>query len=311
MRYVKIGCDTAIMATQPITRGPTARTVAANLRRLMKSRSLTSEELSAALGEIRCPILATGITKIMQGDRRVDVDDLMALAIALRVNPSTLLLPTSTDRQQRCDVTGASGLEPHVLWDWADGRAPLFDPDDDEADLDFQVFARPRGRRVMRNLPGRDFQKKEKKEGRKLSDLFLTSTSPRRSSGRNSSCTARCPTQTLHGMRRSKSMASVRKRPDGKYRARYRDPGGREHAKHFTKKSDAQRWLDEATAALVTGRYVDPRAGRRFCFADYASGWERGLVQADGTARIVDNALRLHLVATAARRAATRGHPAK
>ena len=28
-------------------------------------------------------------------------------------------------------------------------------------------------------------------------------------------------------------MASIKKRPDGRYRARYRDPDGREHARHF------------------------------------------------------------------------------
>lgn len=57
-------------------------------------------------------------------------------------------------------------------------------------------------------------------------------------------------------------MASIRKRPDGKWRARYRDADGKEHAKHFTRKIDAQGWLDDVTAAVVTGQYVDPRAGR-------------------------------------------------
>ena len=57
-------------------------------------------------------------------------------------------------------------------------------------------------------------------------------------------------------------MASIQKRPDGRYRARYRDRVGREHAKHFVRKVDAQRWLDEVTTALVTGTYVAPSAGR-------------------------------------------------
>ena len=46
------------------------------------------------------------------------------------------------------------------------------------------------------------------------------------------------------------------------YRARYRDEAGKEHARHFDRKVDAQRWLDEVTAAVVTGQYVDPKAGR-------------------------------------------------
>jgi len=58
------------------------------------------------------------------------------------------------------------------------------------------------------------------------------------------------------------AMASITKRPDGRWRARYRDKAGKEHAKHFDRKVDGQRWLDEVTAAAVTGQYVDPKAGR-------------------------------------------------
>lgn len=57
-------------------------------------------------------------------------------------------------------------------------------------------------------------------------------------------------------------MASIKKRPDGIWRARYRDQAGREHAKHFQRKVDAQRWLDEVTTAVVTGTYVDPKTAR-------------------------------------------------
>jgi hypothetical protein len=48
-------------------------------------------------------------------------------------------------------------------------------------------------------------------------------------------------------------MASITKRPNGKYRARYRDAADMEHARHFDRKVDAQRWLDEVTAAVVRG----------------------------------------------------------
>jgi hypothetical protein len=36
-------------------------------------------------------------------------------------------------------------------------------------------------------------------------------------------------------------MASVTKRPNGHWRARYRDSTGREHAKHFSRKVDATK----------------------------------------------------------------------
>ena len=57
-------------------------------------------------------------------------------------------------------------------------------------------------------------------------------------------------------------MASIKRRDDGKYRARYRDGAGKEHARHFVRKVDAQRWLDGQTAALVTGTHVDPKTAR-------------------------------------------------
>lgn len=57
-------------------------------------------------------------------------------------------------------------------------------------------------------------------------------------------------------------MASVKRRPDGAWRARYRDTVGKEHSRHFPRKVDAQRWLDEVTSAVVTGTYVDPATAR-------------------------------------------------
>ena len=57
-------------------------------------------------------------------------------------------------------------------------------------------------------------------------------------------------------------MVSIARRPDGTYRPRYRDEHGKEHARHFKRKVDAQRWLDEVTAAVHTGTHVDPKRAR-------------------------------------------------
>lgn len=57
-------------------------------------------------------------------------------------------------------------------------------------------------------------------------------------------------------------MASIQKRDNGKWRARYRDDSGKEHARHFARKTDAQAWLDEQTSRLVTGTHVAPRLAR-------------------------------------------------
>jgi integrase len=87
----------------------------------------------------------------------------------------------------------------------------------------------------------------------------------------------------------------VAKRPNGQWRARYRDDAGKEHARHFARKVDAQQWLDQVTAAQVRGDYVDPAAGR-ITVKTYAHRWQAVQVSSEGTARIVDNALRLHLI---------------
>lgn len=90
-------------------------------------------------------------------------------------------------------------------------------------------------------------------------------------------------------------MASVARRENGRWRARYRDDAGKEHARHFDRRTDAQRWLDQVTAAIVRGDYVDPAAGRTTVKL-YADRWESVQVSSDGTKRLVDNALRLHLL---------------
>lgn len=67
-------------------------------------------------------------------------------------------------------------------------------------------------------------------------------------------------------------MASIQKRDSGRWRARYRDDAGKEHARHFDRKIDAQRWLDEVTADKLTGRYADPRRGS-VTFAEFMRQW--------------------------------------
>jgi len=70
-------------------------------------------------------------------------------------------------------------------------------------------------------------------------------------------------------------MANIAKPPDGQYRARYRDRAGQEHAKHFRRKTDAQRWLDAEMAKLVTGTWVDPRSAR-LTVAEWCNTWLAG-----------------------------------
>jgi hypothetical protein len=87
---------------------------------------------------------------------------------------------------------------------------------------------------------------------------------------------------------------------DGKgkrWRARYVDDQGREHAKSFGRKVDAQQWLDEFTAAVVTGQYVDPKAGQ-IMFRDYAERWRAMQVQRPSSQAHVEKMLRRHAYPT-------------
>jgi integrase len=78
------------------------------------------------------------------------------------------------------------------------------------------------------------------------------------------------------------------------WRARFVDDTGKEHAKHFARKRDAQKWLDSQTTAIVTGTYVVPKAGR-VTFREYAESWRTAQVFRPRTAALVELALRVRV----------------
>jgi integrase len=90
-------------------------------------------------------------------------------------------------------------------------------------------------------------------------------------------------------------MASISRRPNGTWQARYRAvPRGPQKSKVFARKVDAQRWLDETLASIVTGQYVDPRAGRQ-TFREYAEQWRFAQIHRATTAAHVETMLRRHV----------------
>jgi integrase len=68
---------------------------------------------------------------------------------------------------------------------------------------------------------------------------------------------------------------SIAKRENGKWRARFRDDSGREHARHFDRKVDAQNWLDEITTSVGAGTYVDPKAAKT-TVGEWCDRWLEG-----------------------------------
>jgi integrase len=85
-------------------------------------------------------------------------------------------------------------------------------------------------------------------------------------------------------------VASIKKRADGRWRARYRDPAGKERARHFERKVDAERFLTSVEHSKLTGAYVDPRAGR-VTFAQWAEQWQAAQVWRPNTAASARHAL--------------------
>lgn len=142
----------AIMASNAVIAGPTSQRVAKNVMEWRKARQLQQKDLSAKLREIGRPMLSTVISKIERGERRIDVDDLMALAVALDVSPLALLLPTRGKATDPCALTDSLTAPAADVWLMADGEVPLHLSEDDPAGhlVRYETDSRPPYARTIR-----------------------------------------------------------------------------------------------------------------------------------------------------------------
>ncbi len=83
--------------TPRVPLGPIGRYVIGNIQYLRRIRGLTYREMSDRLAQIGRPIPTLGLSRIEKGTRRVDVDDLVALAVVLEASPVELLQPRKDD----------------------------------------------------------------------------------------------------------------------------------------------------------------------------------------------------------------------
>lgn len=106
------------MAGKKLELGDTGRAVAANVKRLRGARNYT--DLSKQLDDLGRDIPPLALRRIEDGTRRVDVDDLTALAVALRVSPTTLLLPYTQNADDPVRVTawGDDYAFASEVWRW-------------------------------------------------------------------------------------------------------------------------------------------------------------------------------------------------
>lgn len=112
--------------------GPTGETVRENIRRIRDKKGMSQNELSKKLGSLGRPIPPLGIHRIENGDRRVDVDDLVSLAAALGISPAGLLMPAFYENESPVDaldfVSVTGFVEPVMalsLWNWITGADAL------------------------------------------------------------------------------------------------------------------------------------------------------------------------------------------
>ncbi len=129
------------MGTRKVERGQVAERVAENVKRLRVEKRLTLDDLAGRMRALGKPILKSGLSKIESGDRRVDVDDLVALAVALEVNPNRLLLVDHADVDDELELTGGLSVTSKSAWAWASG-----DLTDDAGPWPWAKFAEHGGR---------------------------------------------------------------------------------------------------------------------------------------------------------------------
>lgn len=107
--------------------GDIGRRVGERVRIVRREREMTQDQLSAKLATLGRPMPTASIGRLESGDRRVDVDDLMALSYALDVSPLSLLLPFT---QRPDDLVRPAGIGREIdavsAWMWAAGGDPTW-----------------------------------------------------------------------------------------------------------------------------------------------------------------------------------------
>ncbi|OBB71212.1 helix-turn-helix domain-containing protein [Mycobacterium sp. 852014-52144_SCH5372336] len=108
--------------------GETGAAVARNVKHLRRTRGMAFTDLSKLLNSIGREIPTWGLRKIESGGRRVDADDLVALAVALDVSPTSLLMPNLDEAGPHDHVKLTAVEKPltaHQAWIWLSGSGPL------------------------------------------------------------------------------------------------------------------------------------------------------------------------------------------
>ncbi|MFT3661744.1 MAG: helix-turn-helix transcriptional regulator [Gordonia sp. (in: high G+C Gram-positive bacteria)] len=128
--------------------GPVGATVQQNVSLWRIRRKLSQTQLADRVTACGRRMTRQALSDIETGRRRVDVDDLVALALALDVSPATLMMPDVRRAYTEVELTEAPTVRPERIaaasaWAWFTARGPAWD-DRTETDVEeFQEDAEP------------------------------------------------------------------------------------------------------------------------------------------------------------------------
>lgn len=115
---------------------PVGEVLARNIKRIRENQRLTYVELSNRLATTGRSIPVLGLRRIERGERRVDVDDLLALSYVLNAHPVDLLVPGDVPNDAQYPVTPEISTTAGTARSWIGGTGFLKDP---ESPMDFAV----------------------------------------------------------------------------------------------------------------------------------------------------------------------------
>jgi hypothetical protein len=118
------------MAVDDTRIGPAGEVLAASIRRIRTAQRLAFAELSRELDKVGRPIPELGLRRIERGERRVDYDDLLALAYVLRVCPVDLMVSSAANDDDPYPVIPAREFKVGSVREWVSGTNILLVPPD-------------------------------------------------------------------------------------------------------------------------------------------------------------------------------------
>jgi hypothetical protein len=116
------------MAQEDTRVGPAGTALARNIARVREAQRLSYPALSRELAKAGRPIPELGLRRIEKGERRVDFDDLLAIAYVLEVCPVDLMVSNEATDEEPYPVTPAKEFHAGSVRDWISGANVVLEP---------------------------------------------------------------------------------------------------------------------------------------------------------------------------------------